>query len=178
MSVFFIVEEGTPNAVESSNYPGVFVREEYIGAVVAVFERNGYSDSDFLATVWDAAQGKTIDVQFASTAYWSYAASAKVDASCAVLQAAAAYSERLVNEMRAAAEKQEASMVRTGRMVTVQFKTGPRKHLNGLSGKVFWVGVSKFNSREYNAGVEFSDGSKEFINVKNLLVQALPETKE
>lgn len=51
-----------------------------IGQVVNTYERNGYDDSDFFATVIDPATMETKDICYATTRGWTYNNGASVDA--------------------------------------------------------------------------------------------------
>lgn len=53
----------------------------YEGAVLDVYERNGYDDSDFYAIVWDAEKGQIEHVMYATTRGWTYCNGASIDAS-------------------------------------------------------------------------------------------------
>lgn len=61
----------------------------YVGAVLDVYENNGYHDSDFYAVAWDGE--KVVDVQYATTRGWTYANFADVDATQEVIGAATAW---------------------------------------------------------------------------------------
>jgi hypothetical protein len=111
--------------------------EKYAGAVLATGERNGYDDSDFYAVVWDAAEGRVRTVVYGSTSYWSYHNGARVDATCGVRAAAAAWAlPRMVAAAVASAEAY-AQRPRTGDRV--RSTTSKGKNV-GVEGTVFWTG--------------------------------------
>ncbi len=58
----------------------LYMETTYVGCVVAVGERNGYDDSDFIATVWDEDKGQFKTIVYASTRGWTYPNGAKMDA--------------------------------------------------------------------------------------------------
>jgi hypothetical protein len=57
----------------------------YEGAVLQTWENNGYSDSDFIAAVWDEDSQTVKTVMYATTRGWTYHNGAKVDATPEVL---------------------------------------------------------------------------------------------
>lgn len=88
------------------------------GCVFATRERNGYSDSDFYAIVWDRDAGKVREITYDSTRF-AGGGSATVDATDEVRREAAAWLfPQWVAALRAE-EDLEAARVRPGRRVTV-----------------------------------------------------------
>ena len=62
-------------------FPDHVMVETYRGRVITEFEKNGYDDSDFIATVWNDNLNKPIDVMYATTRGWTYLNNAEIDAS-------------------------------------------------------------------------------------------------
>jgi len=71
---------------------------QYVGAVIALREANGYHDSDFFALVWDADKGEAFEVEYGSTR-GAYTGGASVDATPEVL---AAYNNKVAADRRRA----------------------------------------------------------------------------
>lgn len=133
----------------------------YEGAVLGMFERNGYDDSDFYAIVWDAAHARIRSVCYASTCGWSYHNNATVDATPEVLEAAEKYAmqEWVVRYTEQAA--QDAACPLVGRMVESTTKRGKNV---GIEGEVRWYGEDRYNRfsvPKYRVGVRV-DGERIF----------------
>ena len=146
----------------------IYVRKFAEGATVSMREMNGYDDSDFYATYYDAESDSFKEVMYGTTRGWTYAAGAVIDATPEVRAKydAMLEAERVVaNALRAA---REAALPKPGRTVKVVAKRGKVGKFNGKVGKVFWYGVDKFRPNYYGgppamrAGVEFEDGEKVF----------------
>src|SRR5262245_9977840 len=58
----------------------MYLRTYAVGCVVALREMNGYDDSDFYATYYDAEKGTFEEVMYGTTRGWSYPNGAAVDA--------------------------------------------------------------------------------------------------
>jgi hypothetical protein len=63
----------------------------YENCVLELYERNGSSDSDFIAIVWDEEHQETREVEYATTRGWTYLNGATVDATPEVRAKADAY---------------------------------------------------------------------------------------
>jgi hypothetical protein len=109
----------------------------WVGQVVGLREMNGYDDSDFYAIVWDAAEGRTREVWYATTRGWTYRNSAAVDATEEVWAAYNAWRQARADEAAAAQAAWEAAQPRKGRTVTV---VKGRKVPLGTTGTVIWTG--------------------------------------
>lgn len=104
MSIFMMCKQDDEGAVEvtasyrtASTDPNwrCFVRESHVGVVISLRERNGYDDSDFLATVWNETEQKVEELEYASTRGWSYPNHAAIDATPEVLEKVVQYRLRL-----------------------------------------------------------------------------------
>lgn len=147
------------------NHPDSEVREYdvlYEGRVLALRERNGYDDSDFVALCWDDDEGKVVTVTYATTRSWTYLNGAVVDASPelrrriadTIVADMARFVPDIVAEVR-------AEVVR-GATVKV---TGGRKYI-GREGKVFWQGTTRnqYSRRdEKRVGVDTVEGDRIFL---------------
>lgn len=145
------------------NSPDSEVREYetlYEGCVLALRERNGYDDSDFVALCWDEAKGEVVEYVYASTRWWSYTNSAVEDADEGLRWAVAERAARRVAARRASVEAEVRGAVKVGATVSV---VGGRKYL-GREGRVFWAG-EKYNAyshrNEERVGVD--DGEMRFF---------------
>lgn len=142
------------------------------GAVLGIYERNGYDDSDFFATVWDDDQGAVREVQYATTRGWTYNNSASVDATDEVKAKARAWFEPKFAGFRAARATAEAATPAKGKRVKV---VKGRKVPVGTEGTVFWEGEDRY-ARDYGLGkprrVGFKDdaGAKWFTAASNVEV--------
>lgn len=113
----------------------------YVGAVLSLREMNGYDDSDFYASVWDEAEGRVKEVEYASTRGWTYLNGASIDATPEVrAKAAAWYAARRLEALKAeAAEKARTPAV--GKLAKV---VRGRKVAKGTEGTIIWVGEGKY----------------------------------
>lgn len=104
---------------DTINTPDVSYDVTYEGAVLQTFERNGYDDSDFIAIVWDEAEGRTRNVEYATTRGWTYANSAVVDATPDVLAKAQAYLRECAVNALVAHEAALARLATPGKLVRI-----------------------------------------------------------
>jgi len=180
MSVFMSCSENELGAIKSTDYPDVWIKESFKGCVLEVYEKNGYDDSDFYARVWDAEESEPSLVEYGSTRYWTYANSAVVDASDEVKALFNAYRDKARAASVAADAIAEAMQIRVGKSVEISLKAGKNKALNGLIGKVFWVGPDKYGYvsrvphsrnmvRPLRVGVNVG-GQKVFLSEYNVVV--------
>lgn len=161
---------------------GEFVRDEegkvtyeavttYEGAVLGTYERNGYDDSDFYAIVWDAEEGRILNVQYGTTRAYTYGNYATVDATDEVKVAAAAQRTEVLTKLAVAADAEEARLATKGKQVVV---VKGRKVAHGTEGVVFWRGVDKYKTSRwatfYRVGVETADGDRFFTAEENVEV--------
>ncbi len=125
-------------------------RYSHEGTVLATGEHNYYDDSDFYAIVWDAAEGRPQEIEYATTRGWTYANSATVDATPEVRAAYDAYRAELAASQRAAQAAAEAATPRVGKTVRV---VKGRKVPVGTVAEVTWYGAGKnYNRYSREAG--------------------------
>lgn len=141
------IEAGDPSVKAVADYPGypgtLYLRTEYVGRVLGTWERNGYDDSDFFATVMED-DGSIRQVEYASTRGWTYANGASVDATPEVQAAYAAMQHDAAVARDIAREAAEAATPYKGRTVRV---VKGRKVPIGTTGVVFYREQSKYQSR-------------------------------
>ena len=138
--------------------------ETWAGCVLQLGEHNHYDDSDFYAIVWDAAEGKPREVEYATTRGWTYWNNASVDATSEVLAAYAAYKAKRAAEARERREAWEAVQPYAGRTVKV-IKTCRSKGVKipvGTVAEVKWYGEDKLNRNQlldpkYRIGIDLDD---------------------
>lgn len=202
MSIFTMCDAKTPGAVKSEYWSkntgrDLFLVESYKGCVVNTWERNGYNDSDFIATVWDEASSTLKSVEYASTRGWSYPNHAEVDATPEVkakVAALEAEQARLDEEKRALREARTPTNGK--RVVVVKAVTrGKNQVAVGAEGEVFYFGEDKFfNGNRYlnghqlhlihalglrdprtgnRVGIKLDDGRKIFVRALNVEVKGV-----
>ncbi len=166
----------------------LYMQTTYVGCVLSLREMNGYDDSDFYATVWDFAEGRSKEIEYATTRGWTYENSARVDATEEVKRLYAE-EQRLYREARLAAHEAElAKMPKPGQVVVV---TKGRKLPKGTEGEVTWVGKDKFKEArraryrnqyadllgfhyypdEYRVGLRLKDGTRVFVSAENIEIK-------
>lgn len=118
------------------------IETTYAGAVLDVFEMNGYDDSDFCAAVWDGENVRT--VTYASTRYWTYRNNAEVDATEDVIAAATEWYRALYITFAVLDAEEEAEVPSKGRTVRSLTTRGKNK---GLVGEVRWYGEDSYAPR-------------------------------
>lgn len=80
----------------------------HTGRVLSLRERNGYHDSDFLATVWTDDGPK--EIEYASTRGWTYFNGAEIDATPEVLEVYRQYREGQRRKAEEAKAKRQAHL--------------------------------------------------------------------
>lgn len=128
-----VVDKLGINLNSSSCCPPECFIVEYDGAVLDVYERNGYQDSDFFAIVWDEESQSVKDVEYATTRGWTYLNGANVDATDEVKAKAAAYWRARHRQSVKLGAKREADGIRVG--VRARVVRG-RKAPKGFEGTV------------------------------------------
>lgn len=144
-----------------------YLRDFAHGAVVETREMNGYDDSDFYATYYDAQENAFKEVQYASTRGWTYPCSAVIDATPGVFAKWERYNETANAQATAARMARDAATPKIGRVVTVSATRGKAKAFDGQTGVVFWrqEQTSRYGtwSRGWRVGVRFNDGQRCFM---------------
>lgn len=110
--------------------------ESFAGAVLDVFEVNGYDDSDFYAVVYDAEADAVRHVCYASTRGWTYHNGASVDATAETIAAALAWYRPQWRTWRLARLADEAAEVKPGRLVRSTTTRGKNKGVTGYAGVI------------------------------------------
>lgn len=149
---------------------------EYEGAVLSLREMNGYNDSDFYATVYDAEANEVREVEYGTTRFGG-SGSAAVDATAEVIEAAvAAELARRAPLVREELESAARAIERDGRVYFLRDynarKAGVRV-AKGTEGTVFWYGEDKFRYGAYRAGVELATGERVFLDTAVLAAAAV-----
>jgi hypothetical protein len=114
--------------VEAEGPSAYWTWETHKGLCLADREMNGYDDSDFYMTVWNAETGAPEEILFASTRGWSYPSYASyVDATPEVRAAYEAYLDKAAAERKALHRKAAAAKLRKLRTdVRERIGTGDR----------------------------------------------------
>lgn len=166
----------------------LYMETTHVGLVLSTGEINGYDDSDFFATVWNADKEEAERITYASTRGWTYPNGATVDATPEVLAAYAAYQARKAAATKAYREAERAKLPEVGKVVKV---VRGRKVPVGAVGQVFWTGPNQFASSRYEhpmsrdlaravlgfdpklyarIGIQLADGSRVFTASTNVEV--------
>lgn len=168
--------------------------------LIAEWERNGYHDSDFYVAIWDTDTKKMDSVMYGSTAFAGY-----IKPDHPPLNKA---DEQTQNEFRAWAVETASQIIHNGLVTEAnepnQVKIGDElvtirktKKKNGtvieagIEGRVFWQGAyGQFYAKGFNkpdrtntrVGLEFKDGSKEFIALnackRNVVIEPIEEVSK
>lgn len=169
-----VVDEHWTKQVQTYNPEQIiYVREFGQGATVAMREANGYDDSDFFATYYDAEQGKFVEVMYGSTRGWTYPANASIDATQEV---AAKYEAHLKAERQAYAARLaaiEAKLPRKGKRCVITAKRGKAAKFNGQEGSIFWTQEqrSQYGTWHYGTRVGVDvNGERVFVNDTGIIV--------
>ena len=153
----------------------IYVREFAQGATVHMREANGYDDSDFFATYYDAEQDKFIEVMYASTRGWTYPAFAKIDATVEIAAKYDAHLARQRAERAAYLAQIEAQTPRKGKRCRIVAKRGKAAKFNGLEGSIFWTQEqrSQYGTWHYctRVGVDVN-GERVFLNDTGIIIVA------
>jgi hypothetical protein len=174
MAITVLCSASDPAAVLSESWTKdagfpVYLKTFAKGCVVNLREYNGYDDSDFFASYWDAESESFKEVCYASTRGWTYPAGASIDAPPEIIEKYRAYNEGIAKAHYAACKAIEDAKPKAGKSVKVVRPVRGKAALKGgETGKVFWYGVDSF-SRSYNpgyrVGIELDgDGRKVFIS--------------
>ena len=180
MSITVMCSADTPGAVLSEEWTNdssnpkkmpIYRRTFAEGCVVSMREMNGYDDSDFYATYYDAESNSFKETMYASTRGWTYPNGASIDATPAVMAAYEAYKANLRKVYALMAEKARLVKPEVGSRVKV---VGGRKHAPGTEGVVFWAreNFSKYGtwSRGVRLGLKNEKMGVLWIDAKNVEV--------
>lgn len=175
MSIRMMCNEGDPGAYLVENYPGangpLWMREFAVGEVLALRERNGYDDSDFLALVGDPKTGEASWVEYATTRGWTYPNSATVDATPELIEAYKANCKAKSEAFAAKLAAVRSCDAKFGTVVVVKAARGKAAALNGTEGEVCWEGPGFGYGSPARLGLRLLDGSKVFVNATQVQVK-------
>jgi hypothetical protein len=149
---------------------------QYAGTVIAVREKNGYDDSDFLALV-PGPSGGFVWVETGTTRF-AGGFIATVDATDEVIDAYEAWYTKHKDEANKAQAAHDARKVGVGSKVQV---IGGRKH-KGKIGRVTWFGKDEYvrskASTHYRIGITTVEGDRFFVPVRYVEVEVAGEWVE
>lgn len=142
--------------------------ENYYGATLQKYERNGYDDSDFFAIVWDEETSSILHIEYATTRFWSYENVATVDATPEVEdKAEACMAEMLFQAYTDSDYAQARSVTVKGRRVRSLTKRGKNVDQEGVV-KWFLEKRSQYGTWSYGFKVGFLvDGESELRYVND-----------
>jgi hypothetical protein len=146
---------------------------DFTGCVLSTREYNGYSDSDFYATVWDEEQGCVREIFNGTTRAYAPTKYHNADASPAIRAKAMAWYVQNP-QLRASAKaglEAKRSKVSVGDQVVVE---AGRKLPLGTQGNVFWIGRDSFSPKSLRVGLVLTDGSKVFTSLGNVAKLNVP----
>ncbi len=142
-------EKDLPCVKTVTDYPGsngtLYMKTEYAGCILEVYEHNGYDDSDFYAIAWDEKEDAIRRIEYASTRGWSYPNSATVDATPEIRNQALAHLRRAAIRESEAQNVRQSKEVKPDRLVRV---VKGRKVALGTTGRVCWIGKMRYGASE------------------------------
>ena len=141
-------------------------KEIYKGCVIRLWERNGYNDSDFYASVWDE-ETKSIKEYEYDTTRFAGGGSAVIDATEEILTKAAKYKAKClyVNEV-----KKRNTDISINSYVTV---VKGRKVAKGTHGKVIGIYENAYSRWNPKVRLLLGDESKVYTYMDNLKVDPM-----
>jgi hypothetical protein len=128
----------------------------FVGAVLDMYEENGYDDSDFIAVVWDADTARVTTRMYASTRGWTYHNGATVDATDDVIAAALAWYRAQWERTAIEGAYEQALVPVKGSVVRSLTTRGKNK---GIEGTVVWVGEDGY-ARPWSGDIPLRYGIK------------------
>jgi hypothetical protein len=145
MPIITEVAQGTPEAFEVKTYGGEirYAIRTHVGCVLAEFEKNGSSDSDFFAIVWDNESESIKAFEYGSTRHGGYYG-CEVDATPEVIAKAKALKAEYEAEYEAEYTYLMNGYAEKGNLATIANATGKYARFNGSQGTIFWVGEDKY----------------------------------
>lgn len=174
-----IATGGDREALNKGDYSSMDRTVTYEGAVIQLWERNGYHDSDFYALVYDAEEDRLKAVEYATTRGWTYGNGAKVDITPENLALAEKAAAREALAILTAKARDKAEAVEPGKVVelSVNFRgrTQPSAKI-GEQAQVQSVFDDRYDYSYYTgkygqkAKVTFADGREINLSVDKLKV--------
>lgn len=113
--------------------------EAWTGMTVAVREKNGYDDSDWIATYWD---GEKFVEDLCGTTRFAFPLSAHVDAPAEIMELWVIECKRRADEAKKIRLEKIANDPTVGKRVEI---VKGRKHV-GKIGIIYWRGYNKFKT--------------------------------
>jgi hypothetical protein len=146
---------------------------DFTGCVLSLREMNGYSDSDFYATVWDEEQGCVREIFDGTTRAYAPTKYHKADASPAIRAKAMAWYVQNPQVRATAKVALEAKRAKVSNGDQVVVEAG-RKLPLGTQGQVCWIGQDAFNAKALRVCLVLADGSKVFTALGNVAKLNVP----
>lgn len=151
----------------------VYVREFAEGATVAMREANGYDDSDFFATYYDAEKDTFVEVMYGTTRVWTYPANATIDATTEIAAKYEAHLRAQLAAHQAYLAEIEAKRPRKGKRCKITTKRGKAGPFFGQVGEIFWTQEmrSRYGTWSYctRGGVDIN-GKRVFVNSTGIVI--------
>lgn len=176
----------TRQVARQDNFAGDMARAQIVmkefahGCVVNTREFNGYDDSDFYATYYDAEAGEFREVMYATTRGWTYPCHATIDATPEVLELWKAERARRAEVARKLEAERLERLPSKGRRVRILPNKGKAKIYAGREAVVFWFEEqrSQFGtwSRGYRVGVQI-EGTNERVFLAWEKCERLPQVE-
>lgn len=146
-------------------------KESYVGCVINIFERNGYQDSDFYATVIDVETGKTIDIEYDSTRHGGHG-NAFIDVTKENYRKYLHNAKWNFIECCVDYEAKQAKRITKGKVVKV---VKGRKVPVGTTGEVFWTkdvtyGIGYQSNEVTRIGIKDKEGNIHWTYAHNVEV--------
>lgn len=146
-------------------------KESYVGCVINTYECNGYSDSDFYATVINPEQGTIEDIEYDSTRHGGYGR-AFVDVTRDNYVKYLHNARRTLFECYIDREARRAKEVTKGKVVKV---VKGRNVQHGVVGELFWerketYGVGYSSNRVTRIGIRDEKGQVHWTYAHNVQV--------
>lgn len=141
-------------------------KEIYKGCVIDTWERNGYHDSDFYATVWDEETKTIKEYEYATTRCACYG-HAEIDASKEVIRKVNKYIAKCeyVNTIKRMNEE-----IKVNSNVTV---IKGRKVKKGTHAKVIGIYENSYSSWNHKIRLLLDDDTKVYTYIDNLKVDPI-----
>lgn len=136
----------------------------HIGATIRLEERNGYSDSDFFAIVWDE-ETQTVKKIMYDTTRMGGSGSAKIDVTSDNLKKANIYIAR-----QSYYENLKKGYLKDLKVGNLALVIGGRKVKKGLQVRILDIKENQFDRFNKSVLVELSDSQKIWTYEKNLKV--------
>ena len=141
-------------------------KEIYKGCVLKIWEKSGYHDSDFYATVWDEETKSIKEYEYATTRF-ACRGYAKIDFTKSVLLKANKYKAK--HEYLSEVNRLNTT-VYVGSFVTV---IKGRKVPKNTFGKVIGIYSNSYSNWNHKVRLLLEDGSKVYTYIDNLEVAKL-----